>query len=99
MGKNGERKSQLQNRNPGGQEEDFGLHSHSKYQQNTPRKFRSCDFSHETLEDLTLGGREENESERAVRRQGGCQPLFNRLFYISLNVPGYIRAKSISPRA
>jgi hypothetical protein len=75
------------------------LHSHSKSQQNTPRKFRSYDFSHETLEDLTFGGREENESGRAVRRQGGCQPLFNRLFYIPLNAPGYIRAKSISPRA
>jgi hypothetical protein len=36
--KNSERKSQIKLRNPRGHKEDLGLHSHSKSQQNTPRK-------------------------------------------------------------
>jgi hypothetical protein len=75
------------NTDPRGQKEDLGLHSHTKSQQNTPRKFRSCDLSHETLEDLTLGGRGENESGREVRRQGGCHPLFNRAILYSSKCP------------
>jgi hypothetical protein len=102
MNENGEKgrtKITALNRNPRGQEEDLGLHSHTKSQQNTPRIFRSCDLSHETLEDLTLGGRGKNESGREVRRQGAAILYLTGLFYIPLNAPRYIRAKPISPRA
>jgi hypothetical protein len=38
-------------------------------------------------------------NRREVRRQGAAILYLTGLFYISLNTPGYIRAKPISPRA
>jgi hypothetical protein len=39
------------------------------------------------------------KNEREVRRQEAAILYLTELFYISLNAPGYITAKPISPRA
>jgi hypothetical protein len=51
------------------------------------------------LENLTLGGRGKIRVGREVRRQGTVILYLTGLFYNTLNAPGYIRAKPISPRA